>query len=159
MNPRYIKHGLTKHRFYKSWGRIMDRCYNEKHSMYRYYGGRGITVSDEFKDVATFIKFLEGLDGYGINDRTTIDRIENDGNYERGNIRWANKQEQQYNKRVECDSTSGITGVSFNKQAGKWRAYIYANDKMIHIGFSDTPTGAKQLRVNYIKSHKIPCKQ
>jgi len=146
-----IKHGFANHRFYIRWLDMMNRCYKKSHVAYKHYGGRGITVSDEFKNAVTYINYIEQLDGYGINGRTTIDRIENDGNYERGNLKWASISEQAINRRVRVDATSGSTGVSFNKGWNKWRAYY----KRVHIGLSETKEGAEKLRADYLKTISI----
>ncbi len=88
-------HGLTKTKEYRAWGHMWSRCTNEKVKSYRYYGGRGISVCDRW---ASFKNFFEDM-GKSPSGAHSIDRIDNDGNYEPGNCRWATVKEQRRNKR------------------------------------------------------------
>jgi len=91
-----IGHGMSKTRTYYTWNGMNDRCSRSAHEMYRYYGGRGITVCDRWRGIGGFDNFLEdmGVKPEGLQ----IDRINNDGNYEPGNCRWATAQENARNK-------------------------------------------------------------
>lgn len=152
------RHGASKHRFYNRWCGMMERCYDKAHNRYQNYGGRGIIVSEEFKNSAVFLNYLDSLPGYGIDGKTTLDRIDNNGNYERGNLRWASRNTQQHNKRVSINNTSGVKGVYYVKQHGQWRAFLYINDKNIHIGYSKTIEGALKKRNSYIIKNNLPHK-
>ena len=94
--------GQTKHKLYHIWILIKARCYYEEHDNYKNYGGRGISVSDEFRNNSkAFIEYIESLPRYNEREELhlSLDRIENNGNYERGNLRWATSKEQSNNKR------------------------------------------------------------
>lgn len=92
---RMVTHGMTGSTEYRIWQFMRDRCSNTKNSHYHLYGGRGITVCERWK--TDFSAFLEDM---GRRPRgTSIDRIDNDGNYEPGNCRWATIVEQNRNKR------------------------------------------------------------
>lgn len=94
-----------KHPLYQTWVNMLNRCYGENTPSYRWYGGRGITVCDRWRcatgdtrgTVQGFHNFLAdmGERPKGL----SIDRIDNDGNYEPGNCRWATASEQQANTR------------------------------------------------------------
>lgn len=79
---------------YNSWRAMIDRCTNEKQPHYHNYGGRGITICERWM---VFERFLADM-GERPKGRT-LDRINNDGNYEPGNCRWATGSEQRMNRR------------------------------------------------------------
>lgn len=94
--PDITKHGLNLHPLYNTWRGILNRCYNESRHNYKYYGGRGITVCDRWRN--SMALFLEDI-GDRPSPKHTLDRIDNDGNYEPGNIRWAEWHDQRMNQR------------------------------------------------------------
>lgn len=81
---------------YTAWAGMLQRCRNPKNAAYPDYGGRGITVCDAWRD--SFEAFYADL-GPRPSARHSIDRIDNDGNYEPGNCRWATAKEQNRNTR------------------------------------------------------------
>lgn len=81
---------------YKAWISMKRRCFEPRYKGFQYWGGRGITVCEEW--IADFFAFLAHIGAIPSPERCTVDRIDNDGHYEPGNVRWATKKEQQRNK-------------------------------------------------------------
>jgi len=91
------KHGLSSNPLYTLWGQINKRCYNTNMCGYENYGGRGIT--NYWKDdVVGFVKYILQELGPKPSKKLTLDRTNNDGNYEPGNLRWATYKQQANNK-------------------------------------------------------------
>lgn len=101
---RATKHGLHKTKVYKTWIGIKNRCYNKNYSKFYLYGERGIKVCDRWLEKNGFINFFQDM-GHPPSPNHSIDRINNNGNYEPNNCRWATIHEQNRNTRFNINIT------------------------------------------------------
>ena len=92
-------HGMSNTRLFGIWNDIKKRCFNANSKFWKNYGGRGITMFEAWlNDFQAFYDYVSGLENFG-RAGYTLDRINNDGNYEPGNVRWADRKTQNRNKR------------------------------------------------------------
>ena len=110
------KHGKCYTRLYRIYEKMKERCYCESNPRYSDYGGRGIRVCDEWIGENGFENFYNWAMANGYSDSLTIDRIENDGNYEPGNCRWADTRTQGRNTRRNVYLT--VDGIK--KTVAEW---------------------------------------
>lgn len=108
-----MKKSDVEKRFYGIWNSMKQRCSNNKNPGFHRYGGRGITVSQDWLKYEGFKKdmfesYKEHLNFYGGKD-TSLDRINNDGNYEKENCRWATMKVQNNNKSNNGSNKSSVT--------------------------------------------------
>lgn len=116
MGGGHERHGMERSREYSAWLNMKQRCLNPNNKRYIDYGGRGITICDKWLN--SFSNFYKDMGKRPL--AMTLDRINNDGNYEPGNCRWATTRQQNFNQRIRIDNSSGIKGVTWNKQKRKW---------------------------------------
>lgn len=107
--------GYSSERLYNVWKNMCGRCFDQKARGYKNYGGRGITVCDEWRnDYASFRDWAmaNGYDPDAPYGQCTIDRIDNDGNYEPSNCRWVSMAVQAKNKRKKCSFSTNLKKVT-----------------------------------------------
>jgi len=138
------KHGVSKTRFYHIWQGMKQRCLQESYEAYPKYGGRGIKLCDRWKDIKKFKKdmyksYLSHCKEYG-EKQTSIDRIDNDGNYDPSNCRWATCKEQSNNTRynVKNQVMEDLDGSSKTKKeiANKYNIKLKRLNYLLRHGFS-----------------------
>ena len=123
-------HGMHRSKEYKSWAGMIDRCTNPKSTAYRNYGMRGITVCSRWRN--SFISFYEDM-----GDRpkgATLDRINNEGNYEPSNCRWATWSIQAVNKRLRKDNITRVVGVAWRRKNNAYHVRIQREGESHFLG-------------------------
>ena len=125
-------HNETKTKLYHIWIGMKSRCYAPQSTAYKNYGGRGITVCQEWKN--SFLSFKQWALSHGFSDDLSIDRINVNGDYSPENCRWVSNSIQQFNKRKPGRNTSGVVGVSWNKKQNRWIAFITKDYKRQWLG-------------------------
>src|SRR5690606_36633953 len=120
VSQRTRTHGLSNTLEYHIWENMIQRCTNPNHLAFGYYGGRGITVCDRWRN--DFTAFINDM-GPRPSNCYSVDRIDVNKGYEPGNCRWATRETQMRNTRIYCNNTSGVKGVAWDKTGRRWRAY------------------------------------
>ena len=128
-NPLWQTHSI--------WKGMVSRCNNPKHSQYKYYGARGISVCPEWEN--SFKKFLEDMKVRP--EKRSIDRIDPDGDYCPENTRWATGVTQAINTRPKKGE-----GVFFRKKDGIYEAYMRSYGTKLHLGVADDEETALKIR-------------
>jgi hypothetical protein len=145
---RNFKHGQTNTRLYSIWSSMKGRTKYKQHPFYKNYGGRGISVCDEWAN--DFNSFMEWAIKAGYSDDLTIYRIDNNKDYCPENCRWISRSDQSYNKRTK--NKSGYKGV-IGKKGNSYSA-IGPNRK--YIGSYPTAVAAALARDAYlIKTNQL----
>lgn len=129
-------------REYRSWEAMRSRCLNPKDQAFARYGGRGIKVCKAWDSFVTFLSDM-GTRPPG----TTIDRIDNDGNYEPGNCRWATRKIQAMNKRSTLlISLNGETLPMMEACHRHGKPYPLIHDRMRRLGWTAENAFSKPIR-------------
>lgn len=152
LKDKCITHGLSKSKEYKTWSGMKKRCYNINAEDYSYYGGRGITICPEWiNDFPAFYNYV----GKAPSPNHSIDRIDENGNYEPGNVEWSTSQIQALRRReIFKNNTSGCKGVAWHKRTNKWQAYITIKGKRTNLGsYIEKADAIKARKAAELKYH------
>lgn len=124
-------HGLSKTEIYRRWASMKRRCKAKDGSCYDL---NNIQYEPEWDSFDRF--FLDMSPSFSSD--LELDRIDVTKGYSKENCRWITHSENNYNKNLQANNSSGKSGVSFCKNLGKYRAYITINRKQKHLGLFDT---------------------
>ena len=125
-NKSHLTHHLSKHPLYNVWYHIKRRCLKEKNPAYKDYGGRGITICEEWEK--SFESFYFWAINNGYENNLTIDRIDNNKGYSPDNCRWTDSKTQCNNRR----SCVMITYNGKTQNLMQWCEELGLNYKRIH---------------------------
>lgn len=149
----------TKHKMYKTrlnsvWNSMKQRCNNSKNSQYYNYGGRGIKVCPEWNDKNNgFVNFYNWAIKNGYKEGLSIDRINNNGNYEPNNCRWTTIQEQSNNRRTN-------RYITYNKEThtiAEWSKIVNINRYTLYDRINKSNMSIEKAltkKVNHINKEK-----
>lgn len=122
---RSVNHGCStpeNKKLYDIWYQARSRCHNPDHPKYHAYGGRGIQMCEEWwEDVAAFVAYINSALGPRP-DGCSLDRVDNDGNYAPGNLKWSTTFQQANNKRTNRSVTyrgNSYTVAEFSRMIEK----------------------------------------
>jgi hypothetical protein len=128
---------------YKAWASMKQRCLNPNNNNWKHYGGRGITVCSEWRD--SFHIFFRDM-GAKPSANYSLDRIDNNGNYEPSNCRWATQTTQTMNRRLKDGGVSFLGENVPDSLKNKYQAKIMKNGKSHSLGCYDTKEEAIEAR-------------
>ena len=151
--------GNEKHPLYIRWLSMNRRCNVPSALNYNNYGGRGITIDTDLQKFENYAKYVVTLDNYDLRDiaNLSLDRKDNDGNYSKGNLRWATRSTQTANQRKDPKRGSNTyKGVGYSKCHNRWIARINYNNKSLLSTTHLTEQEALTARNTFIKLHNLP---
>ncbi|WP_186305100.1 AP2 domain-containing protein [Staphylococcus epidermidis] len=139
-------------KLYQRWKGMKARCNNPNHVSYKNYGGRGISVCDEWNnDYKAFYNdmiedFFEGAE---------LDRIDNDKNYSKENCRWVKREANINNRRTyeeigNYQNKSGFPGIYYRNKIKKYEAYAMYKGDRTYLGRYENKNDAIASRKNYL---------
>jgi len=146
-------HNMSKTRLYNIWKLMKRRCDSPKSENYPHYGGRGITYCKEW---SKFESFRDWAFESGYAENLTLDRIDNDKNYEPSNCKWSTVREQVNNR----SNWGEVPYYGIVKDNSGYRAQVTVNGKKVYIAHSANDIEyLVRKRNEYIDKHNLPCKK
>ncbi len=128
VSARNYRHGMFGTRIYEIWRKMRRRCRCKSEKSYRDYGGRGIRVCDEWNNSKTgFDNFYRWSMSNGYAENLSIDRIDNNGNYEPSNCRWATMKEQSNNRR----SNHNVSYRGKEQTISEWADELHIDQRLL----------------------------
>lgn len=147
---RILAKAKERHPLYQTWASMINRCTNSANAQFEYYGARGIYVCNRWRGKDGFDNFVEDMGDKP--NGCSLDRIDNNGGYEKSNCRWASYKIQQINRRLSRNNKSGYTGVYFDRRR---RVYIATLGSMV-VGRSTDKSAAIHARRSAYQKYYEP---
>ena len=138
-------HGMRNTKIYEVWRHMLNRCEKPYRKEYKNYGGRGVSVCEEWHNPRVFIEWAFNN---GYREGLVIDRLYNDGNYEPSNCHFTtiSKNNGIGKKRKQSNNKTGFVGVCLID--GKYRSQISINSKQTYIGTFNNVNDAVKSRID-----------
>lgn len=147
-------HNMTNTKNHMIWRQMKTRCNSETHRDYMHYGGRGIKVCESWQK--DYMAFYNWSIANGYQEGLSIERENNNGNYEPSNCKWIPRSEQWKNRRPDKMRNTNTTGyIGIERSRNKWRARIAINKQTIEIGRYASKIEAAKARDKYIIDNKL----
>lgn len=151
----FFQHGMSLDPTYRIWHGMIQRCYNANHQSFHHYGGRGIIVCQQWRD--SFIDFLADI-GNRPSPKHTLERVNNNGNYEPGNTVWAKRFEQHRNTRSNVWITHNGETLCLQDWANKLgRSPNLIKYRLKHGWSIEKALNTPPLNNGHRKSHSMDC--
>jgi hypothetical protein len=149
------RYGNELHPLYKRWLSTTQRCRNPKHTSYKNYGARGITLAPDLTSFEDYRDYVSSLPNYDP-ENSSLDRINNDLPYEKGNLRWVSYSTQIANQRYSGKGNNSYTGVNWSNIHKRWKARINFKGKTLLTKSFLTEKEALEYRNQFIIDNNLP---
>lgn len=151
--------GNEKHPLYSRWLSMRQRVNNPTSTNFNNYGKRGIQIKDGLDDFTNYVNYVVSLNGYDeskLSNSFQLDRIDNEGHYEKGNLRWTDRSTQIANQRPNSRGTNKYTGVNWSKIHNRWVARVDFKGNTYCSSVHLTQEDALKARNLCIKENNLP---
>ena len=147
--------GNELHPVYSRYRAIISRCRDVNHASYSNYGGRGIDIANDLTPFTNFRDYVVSLENYAP-DNLTLDRIDNEKGYEKGNLRWVCRSTQTANQISSGKGNNKFTGVNWSKTHQRWVARVNFKGKTIFTKTCKCQKEALEARNKFIIDNDLP---
>ena len=151
------RYGNELHPLYSRWLTITQRCTNPKHASYKNYGAKGIKLAPNLRNFDDFKDYLISLPNYDPHN-LSIDRIDANKGYEKGNLRWTTQSVQLANQTNSGKGNNAYTGINWSKSHQRWVARVNFEGKNLFSKVCLTQEDAVKARNEFIVVNNLPHK-